>query len=342
MVYKLTTVINMKYLLLLCLFKFSQQMICNKNICYGKLENIYTLKKNVDTLYVMPSTFNIDTNTNMINFLKNDNKFDCGDNVTTVHNGEKPWIIPKNFNIRTSCLQRQIIQRKSRPSEDVNDIDIKSMATLTIDEGHTPCNILTITQSNISIENFDIDNTHCTKYFNISNLPKYMKSGINIYPSNRFVSNITIKNLKGRNDDDVLLHMMGISNRFPYTQSKNIRFENISNGKIMLDMICGNVESNQSFIIHSSITNNCILQTKDDKLNIIELLGPRFILYLNEKIFGFSSHIDIYCKNNKSNAINIAVVFISVTLGFVIGVCGHILVEHINQSDIHEKIEKKK
>ena len=327
----------MKYLLLLYLFEISEQMICNKRICYGKLEDIYLLDPNVHAFYVSPTEYS-ENITNPLIFLENGHRFDCGNNVTSIQTDLKPWYIPKNVHVKNSCMQRQTIRRTSRPSEDINnDTEVKAMALLTIDEGHTPCNILSITDSNVTVENFDIDNAECIGYFQTENVPYYMKSSINIYASRRYITNVTMKNLKGTNDNDVMIHMMGSSNTFPFTHSSNVRFQNISNGKVMLDMICGDVESDHTHIIHSTMTNKCVLHTKEKKQNVTELFGPRIILYLNEKIFGFSSHVETYCQKNKSNTINIAAIFISVTFGFGIGVCAHILIEHIQTSNLHEK-----
>lgn len=311
----------------------SHQLVCKKGTCYGKLEDI-DINTNVHTFYVMPTEFNND-NTNPIHVLNAGGRFDCGENITTIHNDHKPWVIPANINIKPSCLQRQIILRKSRPSEDVNDIDRKSMAYITIDEGHTPCNILSITDSNVTIDNFEIDNSYCIEYYNISYIPKYMKASINIYPTKRILKDIHMTNLKG--SGGTLIHIMGISNTFPYTESENIQFQNITDGNIMLDMICGDINVVNTDVIHSTLTTKCNVNLKNG--NAVDLLGPRFILYLNEKIFGFSSHIENICKN-KSNAINIAVIFISVTLGFLFGLFGYICVQHISESDIHTKIEK--
>ena len=182
--------------------------------------------------------------------------------------------------------------------------------------------------SGVVLDGFDFDNTPCVDLFERPNIPNYMRSSINIYPSTRFMENVTMVNITGQNENDVLVHMMGLSRLFPYTRIRNVTLNGIRNGKVMLDTICGDIRSQESDIIYSTLSNECIIHSIGSNANVIESLGPRSVVYLDRQIYGISKQ----CQNKKQiSELSVAFIVLSVLIGLVVGIFGEKLIAHVHR-----------
>lgn len=237
---------------MLLVVQMTSGLVCKRLHCYGKMdemENVRASKETV-TFHVQPCNSNPSCSENeCLDKLSKSVKLDCNGNTTSLLTSHHPWVVPTGLSLQPSCTELQSLVRQSQPSEQVEHMDGLAIAKVVIDEKQTPCAVIKLSNSNVALSNLEIDNELCVSSMVGNQSPYYASSVMNIYPSKRYISNITIESVKTRGGG-VSLHIASLSKRFPVLNVSNITLRNITGGSIHVEMICGDVHIEGCHIFH--------------------------------------------------------------------------------------------
>ena len=217
-------------------------LYCSVDYCYGTLQELQTTHiEDKEIVYFVKPTEYIEpcSSSDCLSLLKADSRLDCKGNVSTI--STTSWSIPGGVSLLPSCTKQQTITRLGPPSEDVSSLDSISLARVVIEEKQTPCSVIKIGESHISISNFTVDNSECVSHMSDVARNTYLSSVLNLYPRRRHLSEITIDSLVTYGGE-VSIHIGSLSKRFPTLSLSRVKIGNIGGGHLFTEMVCGDIQ----------------------------------------------------------------------------------------------------
>lgn len=232
-------VIALSFLLNSCL-----SLVCTQDNCYGTMGELQDTHRQEERIvyYLKPCNYiepcaPIDC----LSLLMAGSKLDCKGNLSSISNESEPWIIRGNITLVPSCKRPQTLIRSGTPSEDVSSLDSISLSKVVIQDKQTPCAVIMIQDSDVSLQDLNLDNTGCVSHMSESMKKTYLSSLINVYPRRRHISYVTIQSVH-TSGGLVAIHMGSLSKRFPMLMLSNVRIENIIGGSLYTELVCGQIE----------------------------------------------------------------------------------------------------
>ena len=205
---------------------------CKGDNCYGTIQELTnTPIRDKEIIYFLKPCHYVVPCSSMdcLSLLSVGSKIDCKQNVSSISDASETWTIPGGISLVPSCKMRQRLIRIGPPSEDVSTLDRMSLTRVVMEDRQTPCSVLKIIDSHVSVTNLDLDNTEC-----VSHMPEYMKntylsSLVNVYPRHRNLLDVTIDSLNTF-VGSVSVHVGSLSKCFPILILSKVRIVNISGG----------------------------------------------------------------------------------------------------------------
>lgn len=312
--------------------------VCHKGVCYGGMDDVDS-GGDVHTYYVRPegSVSSQCDGSFCINALVSGTRFNCGDNVSSLLKTYEPWRLPSNIRLLPSCEGKQILRRLRGPSEDVGSITYTDIAAAVLNDGFTPCAIVNIGGSNISMEGFSLDNTDCYRGWPPMWKDTYLTSSIVVYPRSRVVRGVTLSDLSFElcEEDSVSVHIAGASNAFLVSEIYNLTLNNVADGKIMLDMVCGDTSvwnASHRLVIAPPYVSHCgqVVHTDNHSVAQYRFIGPRGVKWIMQAQTGQDG-----CNTNPST---IAAVVMGVML--VVSLLSTCLILLSSKTSVESNIER--
>ena len=275
------------------------ESICKKDICFGTLDQIISVRGKASTFFLKPDSFFVDQK-QALDKLAKGVKLNCNDTTQSILTDIYPWRLEHGISLLPSCQEKQSIIRVSQPSES-SHLSLSVYADIIEEEHFAPCSILRVACSRESIlSDFHMDNSACLAYLGGEKLASFLSSSINI--NIRQDCNYSqVSSLSGEHPFVIHVRSVGETNQI----EKHLSFSNID-GHILLDGIAARVDIiNVTTVSYNSIMN-VTHWTFERIVDVMEYCG------LENVGFPDKGKTDNSCKFNIFLHL-----FLHVTLGFL-------------------------